>query len=113
MREIDMSTRAIAAATGTSIGTVHSELSRCSELNTTNPAPVVGVDGKACPSSQLRTASTALILGHDRRKNGQWGNPGGRGNKGENQFSGFSESAGREALAQAGIVLDELGPAHI
>ena len=54
MREIDMSTRAIAAATGTSIGTVHSELSRCSELNTTNPAPVVGVDGKACPSSQPR-----------------------------------------------------------
>lgn len=62
---------------------------------------------------QIAAASTALILGHDRRKNGQWDNPGGRGNKGENQFSGFSESAGRKALAQAGIVLDELGPAHL
>lgn len=62
---------------------------------------------------QIAAVSSALILGHERRKNGQWDNPGGRGNKGENQFSGFSESAGRKALAQAGIVLDELGPAHL
>lgn len=73
MREIDMSTRALTAATGTSIGTVHSELSRCSEFNTTKPAPVVGVDGKAYPSSQLRTASTALILGKDKRKSNNGG----------------------------------------
>lgn len=73
MREIDMSTRAIAAATGTSIGTVHSERSRCSELNTTNPAPVVGVDGKTYPSSQPRTASTALILGQEKRKSDNGG----------------------------------------
>lgn len=46
MREIGMSTRAIASATGNSVGTVHAELSRRSELNTSEPAPVTGTDGK-------------------------------------------------------------------
>lgn len=46
MREIGMSTRAIASATGNSIGTIHAESRRCSNLNTSNPAPVTGTDGK-------------------------------------------------------------------
>lgn len=46
MREIGMSTRAIASATGSSVGTVHAELSRRSELNTSNAQPVTGTDGK-------------------------------------------------------------------
>lgn len=48
MREIGMSTRAIASATGDSVGTVHAESRRCSELNTSHeaPAPITGTDGK-------------------------------------------------------------------
>ena len=52
MREIGMSTRAIASATGNSIGTIHAESRRCSNLNTSNPAPVTGTDGKTYPASQ-------------------------------------------------------------
>lgn len=46
MREIGMSTRAIASATGNSIGTIHAESRRCSNLNTSTPTPVTGTDGK-------------------------------------------------------------------
>lgn len=46
MREIGMSTRAIASATGNSIGTIHAESRRCSNLNTSSPTPVTGTDGK-------------------------------------------------------------------
>lgn len=62
---------------------------------------------------QIAAASTALILGHDRRKNGQWNNPGGRGKKGDGNPSGFNRNTWREAMSQAGVVLDELGPAHL
>ncbi|MER0121941.1 ParB N-terminal domain-containing protein [Corynebacterium sp. KPL2623] len=62
---------------------------------------------------QIAAASTALILGHDRRKNGQWNNPGGRGRKGDGNPSGFNRNTWREAMSQAGVVLDELGPAHL
>ena len=57
---------------------------------------------------QIAAASTALILGHDRRKNGRWkygANP---------EMSEFRQSSTyREPIAQAGLVLDELGPAHL
>lgn len=46
MREIGMSTRAIASATGNSIGTIHAESRRCSNLNTSTPTHVTGTDGK-------------------------------------------------------------------
>src|SRR5699024_31271 len=47
MREIGMSTRAIASATGTGIGTVHRELSRVPNgTPESEPAPVTGTDGK-------------------------------------------------------------------
>lgn len=58
---------------------------------------------------QIAAASTALILGHERRIDGAWDNPGGRGKKREKFFSGLEDSSGRKALAQAGIVLDVLG----
>ena len=58
---------------------------------------------------QIAAASTALILGHERRNDGAWDNPGGRGKKREKFFSGLEDSSGRKALAQAGIVLDVLG----
>lgn len=57
---------------------------------------------------QIAAASTALILGHDRRKNGRWkygANP---------EMSEFRQtSTYREPIAQAGLILDELGPAHL
>ncbi|MER0040067.1 ParB N-terminal domain-containing protein [Corynebacterium sp. KPL4042] len=57
---------------------------------------------------QIAAASTALILGHDRRKNGRWkygANP---------EMSEFRQSSTyREPIARAGLVLDELGPAHL
>lgn len=57
---------------------------------------------------QIAAASVALVLGHDRRKNGRWkygSNP---------ELSEFRQtSTYREPIAQAGLVLDELGPAHL
>ncbi|MBB3037427.1 hypothetical protein [Hoyosella altamirensis] len=58
---------------------------------------------------QIAAASTALILGEDRRANGQWDNKGGRGNKRETTVSGLEDAGGRKALARCGIVLDVLG----
>ena len=70
MREIGMSTRAIASATGMSKDTAARALSGVANET---PAPATGMDGKAYPSSQLRTASTALILGNDKRKSNNGG----------------------------------------
>lgn len=54
MREIDMSTRAIAAATGVSDGTVRNSLKAGAKNYAAEPSPVVGVDGKTYPSSRPR-----------------------------------------------------------
>ena len=56
---------------------------------------------------QIAAASTALILGHDKRKNGRWVR------NSIIQNSGLQGSAERESLRCAGLVLDELGPAHL
>lgn len=58
---------------------------------------------------QIAAASTALILGHEKRINGQWS----RGAV-KREFSPNDEhSAWRFAIKCAGLVLDELGPAHL
>lgn len=62
---------------------------------------------------QIAAASVALILGHERRKDGAWDNPGGRGKKRDGNPSGFNANTWREAIGRAGTVLDELGPAHL
>ena len=56
---------------------------------------------------QIAAASTALILGHEKRKSGRWI---------RNTHSGSSsniEAALTKATTQAGLILDELGPAHL
>lgn len=56
---------------------------------------------------QIAAASSALILGHERRKNGRWI---------RNTHNHDSVSMDRtiaNVLAQAGLVLDVLGPAHL
>lgn len=54
LRDSGMSTRAIAAATGVSVGTVHADLAgTCSELNTST-----GVDGKSYPAKVTTTTRT-------------------------------------------------------
>lgn len=78
MREIGMSTRAIASATGTGIGTVHRELSRVPNgTPESEPAPVTGTDGKTYtqrpaprpePPSQVAPGEeipTTTIIGKD------------------------------------------------
>ena len=60
---------------------------------------------------QIAAVSSALILGHERRKNGRWD-----GNKWSGSSQGEAlhlDSPTKKALAQAGLVLDELGPAHL
>lgn len=52
MREIGMSTRAIAAATGTSRQTVSNSLNE--GVKNLTPAPITGTDGKTYPASQPR-----------------------------------------------------------
>lgn len=54
MREIGMSTRAIAAATGTSQTQVRRDLLGEPNGAPANYAPVTGMDGKTYPSSQPR-----------------------------------------------------------
>ena len=49
LRESGLSVRAIASATGSSVGTISAELSRCSDLNT---SPVTGTDGKTYPAAR-------------------------------------------------------------
>lgn len=56
---------------------------------------------------QIAAASTALILGHEKRINGQWK----RGSLGRNPD--LKKGAIKEPIAQAGLILDELGPAHL
>ncbi|WP_408922346.1 ParB N-terminal domain-containing protein [Corynebacterium kefirresidentii] len=57
---------------------------------------------------QIAAASTALVLGHDRRSNGRWK----RGSIGITE-SGNSDSGWRNRMNEAGLILDELGPAHL
>ena len=61
---------------------------------------------------QMAAAAKALVLGHERRKNGAWNNPGGRGKKRVGINTGISPTE-RVELSHAGVVLDELGPAHL
>lgn len=56
---------------------------------------------------QIAAVSTALILGHEKRKNGRWMR------NSIIQNSGLQGSAERESLRCAGLVMDELGPAHL
>lgn len=56
---------------------------------------------------QIAAASVALVLGHDKRINGQWK----RGSLGRNPD--LRKATIKEPIAQAGLVLDELGPAHL
>ena len=56
---------------------------------------------------QIAAASTALILGHDRRKNGRWVR-----NTHTSEF-GSIEATVTKNLAYSGLILDELGPAHL
>lgn len=49
LRQAGMSIRAISAATGVSVGTVHTDLGTCSELNTSG---VTGLDGKSYAASR-------------------------------------------------------------
>jgi len=53
-------------------------------------------------------ASTALILGHDRRSNGRWR----RGTSSYLQIVN-SDSGWRNRMNEAGLFLDELAPAHV
>lgn len=57
---------------------------------------------------QIAAASVALVLGHEKRKNGRWV-------RGSSQIMGSHNMSvtEREAHKQAGLVLDELGPAHL
>lgn len=57
---------------------------------------------------QIAAASTALILGHERRKRGRW-----VGWSNDTLQSSVKSRAESEALRCAGLVLDELGPAHL
>ncbi len=60
-------------------------------------------------STGARAMATALVLAADgRRKDGKWDNPGGRGKKGDGIPSGLSRNTWREAMAQAGVVIDTL-----
>lgn len=56
---------------------------------------------------QITAASVALVLGHEKRINGQWK----RGSLGRNPD--LKKASIKEPIAQAGLVLDELGPAHL
>ena len=53
LRESGLSVRAIASATGASVGTIHCELARCSEVNTSQE--VTGTDGKTYSPRQQTT----------------------------------------------------------
>lgn len=59
---------------------------------------------------QIAAASVALVLGKERRKDGRWDNPGGRGNRGQlSTVSGSDEPAFIKALTRCGLILDVLG----
>ncbi|WP_405759525.1 hypothetical protein OG234_13550 [Streptomyces sp. NBC_01420] len=68
LREAGMSVRAISAATGVSVGTVHGDLARCSDLNTT---AVTGTDGKSYAPTrpEARPSDDVLLAG------GEWTEP--------------------------------------
>ncbi|ANE09069.1 MULTISPECIES: ParB N-terminal domain-containing protein [Corynebacterium] len=55
---------------------------------------------------QIAAASVALILGHERRKNGRW-------KYGQLNSEDLQNSSMQKAVHQSGMVLDILGPAHL
>lgn len=59
---------------------------------------------------QIAAASVALVLGHEKRVNGQW-----KRNSVPRKVSTESRTNNtwQDAIRQAGAVLDELGPAHL
>ncbi|MFH9014000.1 helix-turn-helix domain-containing protein [Streptomyces sp. NPDC017943] len=63
LRSAGMSVRAISSATGVSVGTVHGELSRCSEMNTSSD--VQGTDGKTYASARPAPPADAELLAGD------------------------------------------------
>nr|DAL41094.1 MAG TPA_asm: putative CHROMOSOME PARTITIONING PROTEIN PARB [Caudoviricetes sp.] len=56
---------------------------------------------------QIAAASVALVLGHDKRKNGRWVR------NTHTSETGSMEATVAKNLSYAGLVLDELGPAHL
>lgn len=56
---------------------------------------------------QIAAASTAIILGHEKRKNGRWIR-----NTHNGQQSAMEDGMAK-AIQRCGTVLDELGPAHL
>ncbi|MGV3159828.1 ParB N-terminal domain-containing protein [Corynebacterium sp. 32222D000AT] len=56
---------------------------------------------------QIAAASTALILGHEKRKSGRWIR------NTHTSESGNMDATVAKNLSYAGLVLDELGPAHL
>lgn len=58
---------------------------------------------------QIAAASVALVLGHEKRINGHWE----RGAVAVGRSSDTDAHTMAKALRQAGLVLDELGPAHL
>lgn len=56
---------------------------------------------------QIAAAATALILGHEKRKNGRWER------NSIIQNSGLQGAAEKESMRCAGLVLDILGPPHL
>jgi hypothetical protein len=66
LRDAGLSTRAIAAATGVSVGTVAGDLSNRSEMNSSPPV-IIGTDGKSRPAHVTTTTRTteATKVEHD------------------------------------------------
>lgn len=59
---------------------------------------------------QIAAASVALVLGHEKRINGQWK----RGTVGRSVNTQLcTNSNWNEAIKRSGVILDELGPAHL
>lgn len=58
---------------------------------------------------QIAAAAAALILGHEKRKNGSWM----RGTVGVGRSSDSDAQTMAKALRQSGLILDILGPVHL
>lgn len=58
LRDSGLSVRAIASATGSSVGTIAGDLGRCSEVNT---SPITGTDGKTYTAGRLASEAHAWI----------------------------------------------------
>ncbi|KZM70783.1 hypothetical protein AWN90_40210 [Nocardia terpenica] len=65
MREIGMSTRAIAAATGVSKNTITEDLRQVSQSGTPEPEAIAGIDGRTYPPSASKPPVTDLISANE------------------------------------------------